>query len=220
MSKKVANVPTTDRSTSDPSLSNNALAKPKKTNPRVGLSLALSMFIIATLLYFLPLYFGSLTLGVSITLVIIGLIGVGSDLDSLSSRQSTIADGFVRGKDIYNNFFFGLALIIVWASVYYWWNSIWVNIAISVVLLLGIYSVLYGFVNGVVDFVVGQESLARRKIEIEASSDKKSALLELNSDRYAVILRVIIVVIVGLVSFVSSILTILSVLAQFKIIQP
>jgi hypothetical protein len=190
-----------------------------KTNPRVGLAFAFMFFAFTTLLLFLPSYFGSWTNGIAITLFIIGIIGVGSELNNLSSGKATILDGFEKGKGIFDNLGFGLACIITWIAIYYFFNNIIVNILISFILLFGVYGMFLGGITWIVNNYINKRDLEEKRIRIEAEPQKKEDLVTYNSEKYRQSLTNTINIISIVFSIVASIVAVLTFLDQVGIVN-
>jgi len=185
-----------------------------KSNPRTGLALAFAFFAIATILAFLPSYFNSWTYGVAITLFIIGIMGVGADLNKLSSREATILDQFEKGKGIFDNFFMGLGMFLAWVALYYYFGNIFVNIAVFAALLFGIYAVFLGIINSVVNYYIIKRDLEEKRIRIEADPQKKDGLVEYNSEKYQQSIVSAINIVAILVSIPASIVAVVTFLDQ------
>jgi len=122
----------------------------KSTKPgdvRSGIALALTAFIISMFLYCEPQYFGSLTKAVAVVLIFVGFASLGIELEQLTStRRRALID---RNNDsgIFTNLGIGLAILVVWASLHHYFPSIWVNVLISILLLLSVYGMTLGLVN-------------------------------------------------------------------------
>jgi hypothetical protein len=184
----------------------------KSVNPRSGMAVALTFFAISIFLYFQPKYFDVATVGVSLASIIIGFAGLGSELNKISSGEGNFADDFKRGAGIFDNTGYGIALLILWGALYYYFPIIWVNVIISPILLFAIYGIILGLVNGFFDFTLSKKDLDEQKIAIEAKPENKEALLQYNTSKYYLIVKSVVVVIVGTVGFVAALLQALQIL--------
>lgn len=188
-------------------------------NPRTGLALALALLTLSGVFSLLPTYFISATVGVSITLFIVGLMGVGVDLNRLSSGQASILDDFSKGKGIFDNLFFGLGFVLSWLAIHYFYNNIWTNVAISLVLLFGAYAIYLGVVNWVVNYYVSKRDLEERRIRIETEGNKREELVKHNADRYLQAMLNSLNILAIILTIITSIIAIITFLDQMGIIK-
>lgn len=199
--------------------SSGSLPIKRKSNPRTGLTLAFSFFAIATTLVFMPSYLNSWAYGIAFTLFIIGIMGVGVDLNKLSSREATILDQFEKGKGIYDNFFMGLGIFLTWVALHYYFDSIYVNIIIFVLLFFGIYGVFLGVINYIVNYYIIERDIEEQRIRIEAEPQKKDDLIKSNDKKYQQFIVSTLNFIAILVSIPASIVTIIIFLHEIGIIN-
>src|SRR5690349_4372298 len=66
----------------------------KPVDPRSGMAIALTFFVISIFLYFQPNYFAAATVAVSLASIIIGFLGLGTELNRISSGVGNFADDF------------------------------------------------------------------------------------------------------------------------------
>ena len=113
--------------------------KPRKPmTPEQGLGSALAFLSAAAFVYFNPSYLGNIivSLSISIAFTFIGIIALGSEIDRLSNGQEW------GTRDL----FYGLACLFIWGLLYYNFPSAWFNTILLIILILGLYGVMTGFV--------------------------------------------------------------------------
>jgi hypothetical protein len=103
----------------------------KSSNVRTGLALALSFFAISVFLYFQPTYLGSVTRFIAIAFVVIGICGLGLELEKLYHGK----DDPTQNAGIFDNLGIGLGLLIIWIILYVNFAAVWLNILIGLILI-------------------------------------------------------------------------------------
>jgi hypothetical protein len=167
-------------------------------------------------LYIEPTYFGNYTIGISIASFIIGLIGLGTELEKLSTKQDNLLGDYKPGSGIYNNFFYGTAIFIAWFAIHNYYKGIIINILATPLLLFGIYPILLGLSRGLLEYTYNQRSLEEQRISVEANADNKDALIQINATKYYLFIRNVLVFVLGLTSFIAAILQILQILKYLE----
>lgn len=173
----------------------------RRTNVRDGIALAVAAFAISIFLYFRPRYFGALTTGAAIALIVLGFAGLGIELNKITSEELDSLMNRDKGLGIFDNLGIGIALLIVWGALYHYFPITWVNILTFPVLFFGTYGTVLGLFN--VLFLV------------LIKSGSKTASSRSGSDKPTIPAIRIVVVISGLVGFIASLLQILQ---FFKVI--
>ncbi|OBZ14641.1 hypothetical protein A8L34_12020 [Bacillus sp. FJAT-27264] len=114
--------------------------KTEKENIQHGIAIALSFLVSSFLLFLLPVYLfnNAITYFVSILFAIIGVGGLGIELNKLSSNPKGL------GLD---NLGIGLVLGTIWTIFYYYFNLWWINLIILPLMLLGCYGIILGIIN-------------------------------------------------------------------------
>ncbi len=118
----------------------NKQEKSQKEKDQDGIALALTFLIASLFLYLFPTYFKIefITLSISILFAIIGVFGLGIEINRLSSNPNGI------GLD---NLGIGVGIFAIWIIFFYYFNIWWVNILIFPVLIFGIYGTILGIMN-------------------------------------------------------------------------
>ena len=180
-------------------------AKPK-SNPRSGISLALTAFIVSIVLYFQPGYFGFLTNAVAIFLIALGFAGLGIDLERLVKEGDTPSSDGPSTSGIFNNIGIGVALIIIWAAVFRYFPFVWLNIFTVFFLLFGVYGTTLGLVNLLFGFLAESRSNPEHRptiaSQLQASETKQP---------WSVATKIAVAV-AGTTAFVASLLQILQII--------
>ncbi|RLG71458.1 MAG: hypothetical protein DRO11_04420 [Methanobacteriota archaeon] len=168
----------------------------KQSDVRTGIALAVSAFTISIFLYFQPQYFGALTTPVAIALIILGFAGLGIELDKIviGKEVESLIDR-EKGPGVFDNLGIGIALLVVWGTLYRYFSTIWVNVLTSPVLLFGTYGTVLGLVN--VLFLI-----------LVKSSDK-AASPQNEPDRPGLLAIKVISAIPGVLGFIASLIQIL-----------
>lgn len=101
-----------------------------------GIALAFTFLAIATFLYFLPNYFKiqTATRAAAIIFGVIGVIGLGIELNKFK-------------KIGFDNLGIGLALGVVWVTLFYFFPIWWVNIITLPILLFALFGIILGLVH-------------------------------------------------------------------------
>jgi hypothetical protein len=164
----------------------------KQSDVRTGIALAISFFVISIFLHFQPQYFGALTTAIAIVLIVLGFAGLGFELNKTTSDELDSLTNREKGPEIFNNLGMGIALLIVWAALYYNFPWTWVNALTSVILLLGAYGITLGLVN-ILFFILPR-------------SGSKTALSQSESNKpWALAIKII----AGTIGFIASLIQIL-----------
>jgi|SRR5690625_1438205 len=105
-----------------------------------GIALAFAFLASSLVLYLFPSYFKVeiITYCICIILAIIGVAGLGIELNKLSTNPKGI------GLD---NLGIGIGLFAVWIIFFYYYDLWWINVLIFPLLLFGIYGTVLGIVN-------------------------------------------------------------------------
>lgn len=181
-----------------------------------GIAMALTAFIVSIFLYFQPNYYGPVTNGVAIALIVLGIMGLGFELEKISSGQWDNLTGQPQGSGIFDNLGIGLGFLVVWATVYYYFPMIWVNVLTSVVLLFGVYGTILGVLNWF--FGIMPRGLVYEKRIDEAGGKASSAPAD-NSDKnrkpWSMVTKIAIGI-SGATAFLASLLQILQILKIIK----
>lgn len=122
-----------------------------------GIGFALAMIIAAVFLYLTPSYLGSeiVTIIISSILVSFGIGGLGMALNKLNNGESNLG---------FDNLGLGVAMLIIWGIVYYYFQYIWLNWALLIVLGFG----LFGTATGITSlFVNVLSSKSKREAAIK-----------------------------------------------------
>lgn len=146
-----------------------------------GLSMSATLILFGIILYFIPEFFlyETLTSIVSISSIIIGIMGLSFELSKKNGEELGLSDLGV-----------GLGLLILWIFIYYYFPYVWINFFSFVLLLVGMYGSIAGFLKMFHGILAKGES-------------KGNILLNL------------IVVLVQIIGFVSAVITIASAFTNF-----
>lgn len=185
----------------------------KPAGIKSGLATAITLFILSIFLHFRSDYFGILTNAISIAFIVIGFIGMGFDLNKLATKQGDLSDEHGHGTGIFDNIGPGLGLLVLWSALYYYSPTIWVRVPIFLILLFGVYAILLGLINYLVDFVLSKQDIEAQRISIEAKhSDDKEALLRLNASKSFLAIKNIFIAMGLIVGIVAGVLQSLQIL--------
>ena len=113
---------------------------PKEEDIINGISIALAFLGVAVFLYLSPVYLGNsiVSLVCSIILGVVGIAGLGIELNKLSSKPKGLG---------FDNLGIGLIFIIIWSLLYYYFNITWVNIFGLLFLIFGTYGTFRGVIS-------------------------------------------------------------------------
>jgi len=187
----------------------------KTTKPgdvQSGIALAVTAFIVSIFLYFQSQYFGSFTKAAAIFLIVIGFGGLGIELEKLTSDKRRSIINQKKGSGIFDNLGIGLALFVVWATLYFYFPIIWVNVLTSGFLLFSVYGMALGFTNML--FRVPSKSRTKNSsivIDLEESSSEQTT----RHKSQPVAIRIAIVA-SGIIGFIASMIQILQFLKIIK----
>ncbi len=113
----------------------------KRDDAYNGIALALTFIIFSLFFYLSPSFFEYkyLSYGLSILFAVIGIIGIGIELNRLSDSKEGIFDNLGIGIGL------GLLIIFIWVIVSTYLISAWyINIIFTISLILPIYGILLG----------------------------------------------------------------------------
>jgi len=113
----------------------------KRDDAYNGIALALTFIIFSLFFYLSPSFFEYkyLSYGFSILFAVIGIIGIGIELNRLSDSKEGIFDNLGIGIGL------GLLIIFIWVIVSTYLISAWyINIIFTILLLLPIYGIMLG----------------------------------------------------------------------------
>jgi len=177
----------------------------KPSDVRSGIALAATAFIISIFLYFQPQYFGVPTKAIAIIFIVIGFGGLGIELEKLTSdkRRSTISSK--KGSGIFDNLGIGFALFIAWATIYYYFPIVWVNVLTSVFLIFGVYGMTLGFTN----IFFRATSKSRAKSNSNNSDPKEISFEQKRTHKPQPVAIKIAVAASGVLGFIASLIQIL-----------
>lgn len=146
-----------------------------------GINVSATLITFGIILYFLPNFFiyETLTSIVSIFSIIIGIMGLSIELSKKNGEGLGLSDLGV-----------GLGLLILWVFIYYYFPYIWINFLSFILLLIG----LYGSIGGFLKLCYG--ILAKGK-------SKSNVVLNL------------LVVLIQVIGFISAVITIVSAFTSF-----
>jgi len=173
----------------------------RRTDVRGGIALAMAAFAISIFLYFRSQYFGALTTGAAIALIVLGFAGLGIELNKMTSEGLDLLTNRGKGPGVFDNLGIGIALLVVWGALYRYFPIMWVNVLTSPVLLFGTYGTILGLVNALFLVLI--------------KSDSKTVSSQSESDKPGVLASKIAVAISGVVGFIASLIQILQ---FFKVI--
>jgi preprotein translocase subunit YajC len=168
--------------------------KTKKKDLQAGFALALMFFAISIFLFFQSEHYGDATKGIAIACIVLGFIGLGTELDNITSKKQKELAPYEKGTKIYGNIGVGIALLVTWVATFKKFELVWVNALLSPLLVLG----MFGFMQGIVNLLF--TIVPEQKQDKAIGKDKKNSLATAKK---------IITAISGILGFVASLLQIL-----------
>ena len=105
-----------------------------------------------------------------------------------------------------------MAVLILWAALYYYLPFILLNLITSPLLFFGTYGTLLGIINGFFDFTLSKRDLDEQKISIQSRPEEREAMIQYNTSKYYFFMKSVITVAVGAVGFAAALLQILQIL--------
>jgi hypothetical protein len=167
----------------------------KKSDVRNGIALAITAFVISIFLYLQPDYFGILSTAAAIILIAFGFMGLGFELNKITSQDLASLINREKWPGIFDNLGIGLGFLVIWAAVYIYFPYIWLNIITSVILAFGVYGTTLGLVNVLFVALNG--------------SNKAIKVSENEADNAWSLATKIAVIISGVIGFIASLIQIL-----------
>ncbi len=152
-------------------------------------------------------YFGLVTHAVAIVCLFIAFAGFGIEMENLANGRDASLTGYKKGTEIFINLGIGLALFILWLSLYQLNVGLILNIAISPVLMFGVYGMCLGIVNTLFTLLPNEVKNIKRSdlTQTEPSSTKRPFNTQGSATK-------IVAFIVGTTTFFAALLQILQIL--------
>ncbi len=189
--------------------------KPKVHSTSSGIALSLTAFVIAIFLYFQPNYFGVMTNGAAVALIVLGIMGLGLELEKISSGQRGNLTGEPKGSGIFDNLGIGLGFLVVWATVYYYFPLTWINVITSPMLLFSVYGINLGILNWLFAILPSEPVSEKRADEKGVKAYPTSIDGSKTHNPWSMATK-IAVIISGVTAFIASLLQILQILKIVK----
>ena len=183
--------------------------RPSKSTVSSGIAIALTAFLLSIFLYFQPQYLGSLTNVAQIILIFIGFAGLGIELEKVINGNRELLAQQAKVSGLFNNIGIGMALLILWASLYNQSPIAWLNGLTFIILMFATYGITLGLVN-LLFAALPQTGIVGSVPTTPSSSSQNETRRP-----WSLALK-IAVVISGLTAFLASLLQILQIL---KVIQ-
>jgi hypothetical protein len=122
-----------------------------------GIGLSFAFIVTAIFIYFTPEYLGSVvtTVIISSFMMVFGIVGLGTELNKLNNEK----------KFGFDDLGIGLAFIIIWAILHYYFPFTWLNWGLLFVLFFGFYGIGVGMFK-IIQNIIHSSSKSQLVIKI------------------------------------------------------